>query len=77
VFEQRHSGTNETLLISHLLFQIQKLMHEVEQLHQKCAITASNQNSLTLEHEGQMATLQAELEEKFGLQLVQIKEELR
>jgi len=52
-------------------------MHEVEQLHQKCAIAASIQNSLISEHEGQMAALQAELEEKFGLQLVQIKEELR
>jgi hypothetical protein len=52
-------------------------MHEVEQLHQKYAIAASIQNSSISEHEGQMAALQAELEEKFGLQLVQIKEELR
>jgi hypothetical protein len=52
-------------------------MHEVEQLHQKCAITASIQNSLISEHEGQMAALRAELEENFGLQLGQIKEELR
>lgn len=64
-------------LILFILFQIQKLMREVEELHQKCAIAASNQNSLILEHEGQMAALQAELEENFGLQLVQIKEELR
>jgi hypothetical protein len=52
-------------------------MREVEQLHQKCAITASIQNSLISEYEGKMAALQAELEENFGLQLVQIKEELR
>jgi hypothetical protein len=64
-------------LILFVLFQIQNLMREVEELHQKCAITASNQSSLILEHEGQMAALQAELEENFGLQLAQIKEELR
>jgi hypothetical protein len=32
---------------------------------------------LILEHERQMAALQSELEENFGLQLVHIKEELR
>jgi hypothetical protein len=52
-------------------------MHEVEELHQKCAIIASSQKSLILEHEVKMAALQAELEENFGLQLAQIKEELR
>jgi hypothetical protein len=60
-----------------IVFQIQKLMREVEELHQKCAVIASNKNSLLLEHERQMAALQSELEENFGLQLVQIKEELR
>lgn len=30
-----------------------------------------------LEHEAQMAALQIALEEKFGLQLVQMKQELR
>ncbi|XP_033609685.1 A-kinase anchor protein 9 isoform X6 [Cryptotermes secundus] len=57
--------------------EIQKLMREVEELHQKCAVMASNNNSLMLEHERQMAALQSELEENFGLQLVHIKEELR
>ena len=59
------------------IFQIQKLMREVEELHQKCALQNSNQNSMVLEHEGQLASLRSELEENFGLQLVQIKEELR
>ncbi|XP_069680061.1 A-kinase anchor protein 9-like isoform X4 [Periplaneta americana] len=57
--------------------EIQKLMREVEELHQKYAVTTSNQSSLILEHEGQLAALRSELEESFGLQLVQIKEELR
>jgi hypothetical protein len=52
-------------------------MREVEELHQKCAVIASNKNSLILEHETQLAALQSELEENFGLQLVQIKEKLR
>jgi hypothetical protein len=52
-------------------------MREVEELHQKCAVIASNKNNLILEHERQMAALQSELEENFGLQLVHIKEELR
>lgn len=64
-------------LILSILFQIQKLMREVEELHQKCAVIASNKNSLILEHETQLAALQSELEENFGLQLVQIKEKLR
>lgn len=64
-------------LISSILFQIQKLMREVEELHQMCAVIASNRNSQILEHERQMTALQSELEENFGLQLVQIKEKLR
>lgn len=64
-------------VILFVLFQIQKLMREVEELHQKCAVIASNKNNLILEHERQMAALQSELEENFGLQLVHIKEELR
>jgi hypothetical protein len=52
-------------------------MREVEELHQRCALTASNRNILILEHERQMAALQSELEEGFGLQLIQIKEKLR
>ncbi|KAJ9593811.1 hypothetical protein L9F63_027545 [Diploptera punctata] len=54
--------------------EVQKLMREVEELHQKCAVQTSSHNSMLLEHEGQMASLQSELEENFGLQLVQIKE---
>ncbi|KAJ4451852.1 hypothetical protein ANN_03330 [Periplaneta americana] len=60
-----------------MITKIQKLMREVEELHQKYAVTTSNQSSLILEHEGQLAALRSELEESFGLQLVQIKEELR
>jgi hypothetical protein len=52
-------------------------MREVEELHQMCAVIASNRNSQILEHERQMTALQSELEENFGLQLVQIKEKLR
>ncbi|PSN48349.1 hypothetical protein C0J52_08074 [Blattella germanica] len=49
--------------------EIQKLMREVEELHQRCAMQTSNQNSLIVEHEGQLASLHSEMEENFGLQL--------
>nr|CAD7434114.1 unnamed protein product [Timema monikensis] len=50
--------------------EVQKLMGEVEDLQQRAA-------RASLDHEGKLAKLRAELEENFGLQLGQIKEELR
>nr|CAD7200233.1 unnamed protein product [Timema douglasi] len=50
--------------------EVQKLMGEVEELQQKAA-------RASLDHEGKLAKLRAELEENFGLQLGHIKEELR
>lgn len=52
-------------------------MREVEELHQQKSMVTIKLTSVEKEHSMKMAALQAQMEETFGLQLTQIKEELR